>query len=101
MNLTMRRWLMLAPALAVIGGLFVGGLALAAAQSLGYFAPTGENAFTLRHYRALGDDREIYASLWLTLKLATVATALSAVAGLAMALGLREAARRNRAITLL
>jgi putative spermidine/putrescine transport system permease protein len=92
---------MLAPALAVIGGLFAGGLALATAQSLGYFAPTGEDAFTLRHYRSLGDDQEIYASLWLTLKLAASATVISAVAGLALALGLREVARRSRAINLL
>jgi putative spermidine/putrescine transport system permease protein len=92
---------MLAPALAVIGGLFAGGLALAAVQSLGYFAPAGENAFTLRYYMALGGDQEIYASLWLTLKLATAATVISAVAGLALALGLREVARRSRTINLL
>jgi len=61
LNFTARRWLMLAPALAVIGVLFAGGLALAAAQSLGYFAPTGENTLTLRHYVSLGDEREIYA----------------------------------------
>src|SRR5499426_470397 len=101
LNFTARRWLMLAPALAVIGVLFAGGLALAAAQSLGYFAPTGENALTLRHYVSLGDDREIYASLWLTLKLATAATMISAVAGLALALGLREVSRRSRTINLL
>ena len=65
LNFTARRWLMLAPALAVIGVLFVGGLALAAAQSLGYFAPAGENDLTLRHYVSLGDDREIYVSLCL------------------------------------
>jgi len=92
---------MLTPALAVIGGLFAGGLALATVQSLGYFAPTGENAFTLRHYRSLCDDYEIYASLWLTLKLATAATVISAVAGLALALGLSEVARRSRTINLL
>jgi len=92
---------MLSPALAVIGGLFVGGLALAAAQSLGYFAATGEAAFTLRHYAALGNDREVYASFWLTVKLATLATMISAVAGLALALGLHEAARRSRAVNLL
>ena len=63
LNFTVRRWLMLAPALAVIGVLFAGGLALAVAQSLGYFAPTGENALTLRHYASLGDDREIYATI--------------------------------------
>ncbi|MGH9839310.1 MAG: ABC transporter permease [Blastocatellia bacterium] len=101
MNVTARRWLMLSPALAVIGVLFAGGLMLAAAQSLGYFAPAGENALTLRHYVSLGDDREIYASLWLTLKLATAATVISAAAGLALALGLREAALRSRAINLL
>jgi putative spermidine/putrescine transport system permease protein len=101
LNFTVRRWLMLAPALAVIGVLFAGGLALAAAQSLGYFAPTGENALTLRHYVLLGDDREIYASLWLTFKMATTATMISAVAGLALALGLREVARRSRTINML
>ena len=101
MTLTARRWLMLSPALAVIGVLFVGGLALAAAQSLGYFAPTGENAFTFRHYAELSRDREVYASLWLTLKLATLATVISAVCALALALGLREFARRSRAVNLL
>ncbi|MCI0388285.1 MAG: ABC transporter permease subunit [Acidobacteria bacterium] len=101
MKLTLSRWLMLSPALAVIGVLFVGGLALAAAQSLGYFAPTGENVFTLRHYAALIGDGEVYASLWLTLKLATLATVISAVCALALALGLREFARRSRAVNLL
>ena len=101
LNFTVRRWLMLAPALAVICVLFAGGLALAAAQSLGYFEPTGENALTFRHYASLGDDREIYASLLLTLKLATVATVISAVAGSALALGLREVSRRSRTINLL
>lgn len=80
---------------------FAGGLALAAAQSLGYFAPTGENSLTLRHYLALAEDREIYASLWMTLKLATAVTVISAAAGLALALGLREMARRSHAINLL
>ncbi len=100
MNITARRWLTLSPALLVIGGLFAGGLALATAQSLGYFAPAGENAVTLLHYRSLADDQEIYASVWLTIKLATIATVISAVAGMALALGLRNLARRSRAINL-
>jgi putative spermidine/putrescine transport system permease protein len=87
--------LLLAPALAAVGALFAGGLALAAAESLGYFAPLGEQAFTLAHYRALLSDAEFRASLWLTLALATAATALSAGAGLALALALREASRRS------
>lgn len=100
-DLTVRRSLMLLPALAVLGVLFVGGLALAVAQSLGYFAPTGADAFTLQHYAALGHDREVYAALWLTLKLATLATVISAIGALALALGLREFARRNRLVNLL
>lgn len=99
-NIELHRWLMLAPALVVIGVLFGGGLMLAGINSLGYFAPGGEKAFTLRHYLELVDDREVYASLWLSLKLATAATALSAAAGLALALGMREAARRSRALNL-
>src|SRR5262249_40550044 len=90
MKLTAHRWLMLSPALAVIGVLFAGGLALVGAQSLGYFAPTGENAFRLRHYDALSHDREVYASLWLTLKLTTPATVISAVWALTSVLGFRE-----------
>jgi putative spermidine/putrescine transport system permease protein len=101
MNLTARRWLTLLPAMTVIGGLFAGGLALLTTQSLGYYAPAGEDAFTLRHYMALVDDDEIYASLWLTLKLAAAATLISAVAGLALALGFREVARRSRAINMM
>ena len=101
MNYIVRRCLMLAPALAVIGGLFAGGLALATTQSLGYFAPTGESALTFRHYASLDADHEIYASLWLTLKLAAAATVISAVAGSALAFGLRNVARRSRAINLL
>lgn len=92
---------MLSPALFVIGVLFAGGLMLAASQSVGYFAPTGESAFTLRHYAPLSDDPEIYASMWLTLKLATAVTVISAVAGSALALVLREAAQRSRTINLL
>lgn len=88
--------LLLAPVLAVIAGLFVGGLALALMQSLGYFAPTGEHSFTLAHYRALLSDAEVRASLGLTLALATAATLISAAAGLALALALRELARRQQ-----
>ncbi len=88
--------LMLAPALAVIAGLFAGGLLLALTQSLGYFAPGGEQSFTLAHYRALLADAEFRAALRLTLALATVATIISAVAGLSLALALRELAPRSR-----
>src|SRR5262249_10969062 len=88
--------LMLAPALLVIALLFAGGLVIALAQSLGYFAPAGETGFTLTHYSALWADREVRASLAGALAIATKATPLSAVTGLAVALALRELAARRR-----
>lgn len=91
----LRLALLLTPALAVIGVLYSGGLLLLLTQSLGFFPPTGETSFTLGHYRELLFDREVRAAFWLTLKLATVATAASAVAGLGLALALREAARHS------
>lgn len=89
------RALMLAPAIAVLGGLFAGGLGLALVQSLGYFPPTGERSFTPAHYGRLFFDGEFLASLGLTLTLATAATVLSAAAGFLLALALRELARRH------
>ena len=86
---------MLAPAVAVIGGLFVGGLLLALIESLGYYSPLGEESLTFTHYRALIFDREFRAALGLTLALATTATVISSVAGVALALALRDLARRR------
>lgn len=92
---------LLAPAIAVLAGLFAGGLALAAAQSLGYFPPLGAPGFTLAHYRALLADREFWASVRLTLGVASAATILSSAIGLALALSLRELAARSRKVALL
>lgn len=97
----LRLTLMLAPALSVMVGLFAGGLLLALVQSLGYFAPSGERSFTLAHYHALLSDAEFRASLRLTLGLATVATIISAVAGLSLSLALRELAQRSRMLNAL
>ncbi|MCW5970716.1 MAG: sugar ABC transporter permease [Blastocatellales bacterium] len=95
MHPRLRLTLMLAPAAAVIGGLFAGGLGLALVQSLGYFPPTGERSFTPAHYARLLSDGEFAASLALTFALASVATLISASAGLLTALALRELARRR------
>jgi len=100
-SIRLRVVLLLCPALVVIGGLFVGGLMLALVQSLGYFPPAGENAFTLAHYRGLLTEREFRASFWLTFALASVATIISAAAGLALALLLRRMVRRNRFLNVL
>jgi ABC-type spermidine/putrescine transport system permease subunit II len=84
---------MIAPALLVIAVLFAGGLLIALAQSLGYFAPAGESSFTLAHYARLLSDVEFRASLAITLLIATSATVISAAAGLSVALALRDRRR--------
>lgn len=84
--------LLLAPLAAVIGGLFAGGLVIAAAQSLGYYSPIGEHGFTLRHYFSLLGDAEFLAGLRQTLWVTVTATAISAVCGTALALALRRTA---------
>ncbi len=93
--------LMLVPALLVIASLFAGGLVIALGQSLGYFAPAGENSFTLAHYARLRTDREFRMSLVMTLMIATIATIISAAIGLAIALALRELVVRHRSLNLL
>jgi putative spermidine/putrescine transport system permease protein len=90
--------LLMAPALLVIGLLFAGGLVIAMAQSLGYFAPVEEGGFTLAHYSLLWSDREFRMSLAVTLMIATAATIISAAAGLAIALALRGLVVRYRSL---
>lgn len=91
----------LAPALLVIVLLFAGGLALAAINSFGFFAPTGESAFTLRHYAAVVSEREFQQSLGLSIVLATLATLLSAITGLWLAITLRATATRSGTLSIL
>jgi len=84
--------LLLAPLTAVIGGLFAGGLVIAAAQSLGYYSPIGEHGFTFKHYLSLPGDAEFLAGLRQTLWVTVTATAISAVCGTALALALHRTA---------
>lgn len=73
--------LMLAPALAVIGLLFFGGLLIAVVQSFGQ---------GLTAYRAVFSNPAFFAALGLSLYIATVATAISAGLAVAAALVLRR-----------
>jgi putative spermidine/putrescine transport system permease protein len=92
---------MLGPTLAVMGGLFLGGLLFAGAESFGGGATPGEESWTLDHYRGLLSDREVHRSLGLTLGVAILATLVSAGVGVAVALALREVASRSRVLNTL
>ena len=88
---------MLLPAVLVLG-LFAGGIGWALIQTLGDFPAAGEHQFTLAHYQALLIDPELRVSILLTFVLATIATAISAAAGMGLALAFRNQARGSRTI---
>lgn len=96
-----RTALLLSPALLVVLGLFVAGLSLGVAASLGYqpFLPTTH--WSLDAYRGLLTDREVRASLGLTVRLAVLATVISSVLAVLAALALRGTRRGRRVATLL
>jgi putative spermidine/putrescine transport system permease protein len=71
--------LMLAPVLAVIGGLFMGGLGLALLQSFGYLPLIGRSELSLAAYRHILGQEAFYRSLWLTGWIALTSTALSTI----------------------
>lgn len=96
-----RTLLLLAPALAVVLVLFVGGLVLGLLQSLGYQPFLGARELSLDAYRGLVDDVEVRRSLVLTFRLALLATVLSAVLAVTAALLLRATRRGRRVATLL
>ncbi|MGI8911714.1 MAG: ABC transporter permease, partial [Rubrobacteraceae bacterium] len=71
--------LLLAPALLVIGVLFVGGLAAAFTQSLGYLPAIGMTELNLDAYREVLRDGDFLDSLVLTLYIAGASTGISTV----------------------
>ena len=82
--------LLLAPALAVIGLLFFGGLALGILRSLGYMSATGLSEPGLGAYRAVLSDPRFFRSFLLTLHIALASTVLSAGIAICAALLLRQ-----------
>lgn len=89
----MRPYLRLAPALAIIALLFLGGLGLTVAQSVGYLPFIGRTELSLAAYRQLFADPEFYRSLAHTLWLSLVSTTLATVLAVACALALHPAFR--------
>jgi len=86
----LRLALMLGPALAVIVLLFLGGLALAGLQSLGYLPFIGRTELSLAAYRTLLTGPDLYRSLLLSLWISLAATSISTVLAVAAALLLRQ-----------
>lgn len=87
---TLRLWLMLTPALAVILLFFVGGVFVGFGQSLDYMPIIGLETPTLRHYINILTNPDFYLSLLLTLYITIVSTVLAGGLAVVAALLLRR-----------
>ncbi|MET3808353.1 putative spermidine/putrescine transport system permease protein [Nakamurella sp. UYEF19] len=94
-----RLGLLLAPALVVVGVFLLGGVAQALAQSFGYQPYLSGSHLSTDAYTALWTDPAVRASLLLTVRVAVLSTALSAVLAVAAALLIRRLGRGRAAIT--
>jgi putative spermidine/putrescine transport system permease protein len=92
---------MLLPALAVIGVLFLGGLALGLLQSFDYMPILGRTQLTLQPYANLLTDQAFLRSLALTAWIGLVSTGVSTVFATLTALALRRDFGGKRIVTFL
>ena len=90
--------LLLAPAVVVIGALFVGGLGVALVQSLGYVPAIGMTELSLDAYREILADDGLLPSLLLTFYVAGASTGISTVLAVLAALALRRSNGRVSAV---
>lgn len=101
MSARLRPWILLSPALAVIGLLFLGGLALGLSQSFNYMPIIGLNEPSLDAYQKILSSREFSRSFWLTFQIAFFSTVISMLLALSCALVLRETFRGKQFMTFL
>ena len=87
-------FLLLTPALLVVGVLFAGGLVSALVQSLGYMPAIGQTTISLDAYRKVLTDGDFLSSLFLTLYVAGASTSISTVLAVLAALALRKSSGR-------
>ena len=90
--------LLLAPALAVIGVLFAGGLVAAFVQSLGYFPAIGMTEMNLDAYREILTGKDFLNSLFLTVYVAGASTLSATVLAVLAAMALRRSSGRLSAV---
>jgi putative spermidine/putrescine transport system permease protein len=90
--------LLLAPAVSVVGVLFVGGLGLGLLQSLGYQPYLPHWHWSLDAYTALWHDPAVRASVPLTLRVSLLSTLLATVLGVTAALLVHHLDRGRRVV---
>lgn len=90
--------LLLAPAMLVIGTLFIGGLYAALVQSLGYFPAIGQTEMSFDAYREVFSSGNFIDSLILTIYVAVASTVISTTLAVLGALALRRSSGRVSAV---
>lgn len=91
-------FLMLSPSLLVIGVLFLGGLAVGVAGSLGYMPLIGFHDWGFDAYREIFTSGPFYHSFLLTFHIAFTSTLLASLLAIGAALLLRQSFRGRRII---
>jgi putative spermidine/putrescine transport system permease protein len=93
--------LLLAPAVLLLGGMFLSGLGLGLLRSLRYMPANGLTEPDLQAYAAVLSAPGFLASLWLSLWIAGASTLISAAIALGAALLLRQSFRGRNLIAVL
>lgn len=85
MKKIIRPYILLAPALFIILGIFMTGIIVGFAQSLGYFPVIGLKEITLKYYRDILADCEFLTALKFSLYISLVSSILAIILGVALA----------------
>lgn len=81
----LKPYIMLAPVLALVLGVFIGGLVMGLMQSFGYFPAIGMKMVTLDYYKQVLTSPDFISSLSFSLYISLVSSVLSIIIGLALA----------------
>jgi putative spermidine/putrescine transport system permease protein len=85
LKVKIKPYILLAPALFIILGIFMTGIITGFAQSLGYFPVIGLRELTLKYYKAILTDTEFLTSLRFSLYISFVSSAVAVVLGVVLA----------------
>jgi putative spermidine/putrescine transport system permease protein len=91
-----RPWLLMAPAMAVVGALFCGGLILGFIQALGYIPAAGMTHVSLAHFRNAIMNPDFFGSLIFTFYISVVSTLVASTVATFLALALDAFSGRSR-----
>lgn len=85
MKVKIKPYVLLAPALFIILGIFMTGIIIGFAQSLGHFPVIGLREFTFKYYKEILTDVEFLTSLKFSLYISLVSSIIAVILGVALA----------------